>query len=535
MATEPYPQPLNPVIANCDALWRTGRQIRNVDCASSWHGISGIEGEWTAGWASAEAHDAGSTMAWASVMQLDPSFFSGWSATGTADEDCNVSWFSAFSAEEASTMVWNAARGVDEDTGIRWAPALQVDEHRALAWEAATILDQDGGITWEEAARLDIDCHGSWRPSTAPDVEWGAKWGLPEPGEPPTTIWVPRQADNTINWTEAATRIMISVSITCKRVRDDADILILGGSLDASRGACLWSGSMTVPRPEDAEMVVGEELLLTVNGWQWRVKATEISENYGRASGTWSVRLESLSRELSAPICPTITQTFTATTGRQVAEAMVAGTDWAIDWRLGSQLWPIDGDFTVTDASRMSVLIELAKSVGGFVQTHPHEKKIILRAHYPASPRHLAAQNPDEWLNQGLLSVGRSQKTGTRYNAVRIRGVAHGHTATIRATDSAGDREAPPISDPLLTSSGQLMERARYELIACQNANRYDLTFPLTENGSGQRPRLVQPGDVVAAILPLKGNTVRGYVDSVSVAFGRGDTRQRIVLEEVVG
>jgi len=326
---------------------------------------------------------------------------------------------------------------------------------------------------------------------------------------------------------------MTEQNVSFKRVIDNEPVAIVNGSFGIDRDSWSWTFSGTIPSEEELDKIKptpeGEiEVELSLNGYVVRFLIDDYKKNYQRAKGTYSVTGKSVSAILGSPYSPIETMIFEGVNADQIITTALQDTGWTFDWELTENPWFISGKKSFHDKTKIEIINEIAKSIGGMVQTDLSDKKIILKKKMPVNPVHFASTTPDEICLKEYTNLGCSSSAKAKYNNIIVSGYSGSYT--VRRSGTSGTRSAPEILEPLLTTQNLCVERGAAEL----NEKGYDylvysLELPLPPFGSSNRPKLLLPGDLYQ--VTDRKETWTGVVVSNSIGWERGRTKQRIGVE----
>jgi hypothetical protein len=181
----------------------------------------------------------------------------------------------------------------------------------------------------------------------------------------------------------------------------------------------------------------------------------------------------------------------------------------------------------------MAALNAIAAAAGAYVQPHRTDKALSVLRRYPAKPWEWGDVTPDFELPSDVV-----QKEGVVwtdkpiYNRVFVRGMKSGILGQATRLGTAGDLEAPMVTDQLITNAIGARQRALPVLADVGRQAAVSLRLPvLAETG------IIPPGKFVRYV--DAGVTRIGLVRSVSAEVQRAEKKltiwQTIGVETHVG
>ena len=336
-------------------------------------------------------------------------------------------------------------------------------------------------------------------------------------------------------------------SISLKRVSDNEPIGILGASVGIDNNSWCWSFNATVPynqldrvEPTSSGPV---EVELEINGLLWRFLVEEYDEKKQFGKTDISIKGRSVTAYLESPYAPvrSFSQT-TSLTSRQFAEAELtrAGlvTGFTLDWQLIDALgWQMPANtWSYGDLTPIQVIQAIAQGVGGFVNSHPVDKQLIVLPDYPEVPWAWASAAVAKSIPKSLIknqNLRWSEKP--LYNGVYVSGENTGVTAFVKRTGTDGAFQAPMFVSPMISSSAAARHKGKAILSAGGKQAQVGLELPM-EPTLG----LLTPGMLIEVTNGGYGSEPawRGLVRStaISAAWGNGLTvSQSVDLERHYG
>ena len=309
-------------------------------------------------------------------------------------------------------------------------------------------------------------------------------------------------------------------------------------SLSLSLDAASWTWGFDAQLPAAAENLVAPgsnggpvELLVSVNGTEFRVLAEGISRE--RVFGDASIRISGRGHNavLAAPYAPVINfQQPQARTARQLMDDALTlngvTLGWSIDWGLTD--WNVPPGVFTLQGTWMEALATIASTAGGYLIPHPSEQNIRVRHRYPAVPWEWSSVTPDFVLPVDALareSLRWVEKPG--YNRVFVSGQDVGVLGQVTRAGTAGDILAPMVVDALITEAAAARQRGIAVLADTGQQIEVSLRLPvLAETG------IIEPGTFVAY---QDGDVARlGIVRSTQVEAGMLEVWQTLGVQSHV-
>jgi hypothetical protein len=500
-------------------------------------------------WGKLAAADALTLFEWAMTDGVDSQAGVSWGRVGVADVDVLASFARVLSVDDRTGSQWNRVDEADRMNGIPWGKVSGKDTGGTVPWNATETADRADRIVWGLLKCLEYAVHLKWGALTPVDERYQIPWTKMRAIDRTSfSAFVPgneKQRERLVSalrrvpWISAARFIMTQQNITFKRVADNEPVRIISGSFGIDENSWDYQFAGVIPSREDLDKVkpdalgagTGKVLVeLSINGYAARFLVDAYSENRQWAKGTYSISGRSPACVLGPGYAPLETRVYTSTTAQQIVANTLSGTGFSYQWGLVTNTWTVNGEYSVCDKTKIEIISEIAKAVGGIVQVNPLGDTLHLKKRHPVSPKNYGAVTPDEIILSGVLTQGGSYQTSQKYNAVVVRGKETGCYLTVVRENTPGDRIAPEIIDPLLTAQALNIERGR----AFLDATGYDtqamtLELPLPPSGSGQRPKMLFPCDLVEVFDGVE--TWRGRVTSAEVGFEPARTRQRVGIE----
>lgn len=472
----------------------------------------------------------------------------------------------AVSRKAGAKALWEVGRPVLDNRGGRFKVLTPLKSKRTTPWGIGARVGKRTLGDFQKAAPKPTHTRVPWERARMPF--YTAPVTVVTPPEPPPYVFstalnfacpcpVPLFNAVSLNFslhpcppaTEVPVRkvyfIVNSVSMT--RVSDGRPLTLKSASVGTDHNSRMWSLTAALPRAELQYVEPGEdgpvEVELTINGLVWRFLVEEYDDSRQFATGNVTVKGRSVTALLDAPYSPTrsFAQTeFISAYAFAQAELVRAGldTDYSLDWNLIDSLgWDMPANtWSYTDLSPMQVIQTLVAGAGGFVNSHPSNKIIQVRAEYPLPYWQWAEGAADLTLPK---SVVRSQTLRwtekPTYNGVYVSGETTGVTALVKRTGTAGNIQAPTYVSPMISASAAARQKGLSILSAGGKQAEVNLEMPLLASFGLMTPGLLVEitnggADTEAAWRGL----VRGV--ALSAAFTDGLTvSQSVTLERHYG
>ena len=328
-------------------------------------------------------------------------------------------------------------------------------------------------------------------------------------------------------------------TLSMKRVSDNTPIELVSASVGIDKNSWCWSFSGAVPYTEFEKVeptATGPvEVELEINGLVWRLLIEKYSTKEVFAKTDISISGRSVTAWLDAPYAPvrSFIQT-TALTSRQFAEAELtrAGlvTGFTLDWQLIDALgWQMPAyTWSYTDLTPVQVIQTIIQGAGGYFNSHPSAKELIIRAEYPKPFWEWDAATADLIIPESLI-LSRSLDWEERplYNGVYVSGELTGVNDLVRRTGTSGAMQAPPFVGPMISDHAAARSKGIAILSASGKQARVGLELPM-EPTLG----LVTPGMLVQ-VQKDASNNWRGLVNSTHIGAAWGDNDSLTVSQSI--
>lgn len=432
-------------------------------------------------------------------------------AAGACGTGVQSQWECAYSAASGAVSSWQAAGSVAGHAADSWEDGVPVGNGAQAKWEQAMSITRALLASCAAAAASGLDRRSSWQPTvpvgltrygSAMDGRPGqhAIWHAAQAAmSPPPGYWVPAPVDPpeevlhpiALRFSSALsrTRHLVfgrieappgSIAIPILRtyiVINSATLVRLPGneavttydlSLSWDDGSWSVGWSATLPASElDAVMPesIGApvELLATINGTAVRLLAETISRD--RSFGDARVKVSGRGRAawLSDPYASIVQRTSSSLlTAQQVAEAALelngVPVGWSLDWQIAD--WLIPAGAWSHEGSHIAAVQRIAEAAGGYILGHRTAQTLHVRPRYPLLPWEWSSATPDVVIPADVATVeGVSWVEKPSYNRVFVSGEQFGVLGDVTRSGTAGDVEAPLLTDSLITAEEAARER----------------------------------------------------------------------------
>ncbi|MFM5189251.1 hypothetical protein ACET9E_14285 [Aeromonas caviae] len=320
---------------------------------------------------------------------------------------------------------------------------------------------------------------------------------------------------------------LVSNAAQIVRVRDGLDIPATSLSIELDTDSWAWQFTAQIPRIAAAEMTDEEEVSIHVNGQQWDCVCDgwQSSQSFGRESATLTGR--SRTAYLSPThVLPQAVGEIGAATMTQLAEALLP-FGWSLDWQAPDWLVP-GGFFSLESQTPIEAIKYLAEAAGGFVLPHQRERHLVIKPRYPTVPWQLDGALADMAIPRAIITtLGSDFQPGQMANGIYVSGGHQGISVRVLRQGTAGERQAPAITHPLVCDVVAARAQGVVGLAKTMPRRTQTIELPLSSDTG-----LILPG----ALLAVDG--WKGFNRGVRVAAGmqgRAMTvRQQLSVERFV-
>lgn len=300
-------------------------------------------------------------------------------------------------------------------------------------------------------------------------------------------------------------------TINCVRVSDDLKILISSVSYSISRGQFSATCNIKFCSRIDFERALGQELKISINGYDFYVICEQPSTSNSFATASYSASCRSRFALLSAPYArATNYANPTAKTLAGIMSDILINTGWSLDNQMIDYAIP-KGAFSYTNLTPAAALLSVAKSVGAMLDIDNANKTVSIVPLWPVMPWDTDNAICDVILNDSIiLEHNTSQTINQEHNAVFVRGEQQGVACKIKRAGSLGDKFASDVVDSLITDNQAARQRGTCEL--ANSGNKQQATMR-TKIKADLPP--IRPGMLVG--VTYGSSTYKATCDSLTI------------------
>lgn len=347
----------------------------------------------------------------------------------------------------------------------------------------------------------------------SPDLVFAAPWSAdtnlvfycerhdgPGPDPDPDTIIVPiRRIYTVIN------------SASLRRVDDDTLIPTMGMSLTIDVDSWTWGFSARTPgyalpllEPVGGAPV---DVVATINGVAYRAIIEGISRDRTFGRSDLVVTGRGRAAVLDAPYSPVMTfRNENERSVQQLANDVLTfngvSLGWDVDAGWKPEDWLVPAGVFSHQGTYIAALNAIAASAGAYLQPHPTAKAFNVLKRYPAKPWEWNDVVPDFELPADVVQrEGITWVDKAIYNRVYVRSSGSSGIWQVNRAGTAGDIEAPMITDQLVTSGVGARQRALPVLADVGRQAIVSLRMPVLEETG-----IIPPGKFVRYV---DGGTTR--------------------------
>ncbi|MBB1342609.1 hypothetical protein H5158_13300 [Pseudoalteromonas sp. SR45-6] len=254
-------------------------------------------------------------------------------------------------------------------------------------------------------------------------------------------------------------------TINCVRVSDDLKILINSVNYSISRGQFSATCNIKFCSRIDFERALGQELRISLNGYEFYVICEQPSTSNRFANQSYSASCRSRFALLSNPYARA--KNYANPTAKTLAGIMsdiLVNTGWSLDNKMIDYPIPT-GAFTYTNLTPAAALLSVAKSIGAILDINDATKTVSVVPAWPVMPWDTDNAICDVILNDSIiLEHSSSQTISQEHNAVFVRGEQQGVACKIKRAGTLGDQFANDVVDTLITHNQAARQRGTCEL-----------------------------------------------------------------------
>ncbi|WP_429160691.1 hypothetical protein [Aeromonas media] len=320
---------------------------------------------------------------------------------------------------------------------------------------------------------------------------------------------------------------LVSNAASIVRVRDGTDIPATSLSIELDTDSWAWQFTAQIPRIAAAEMTDEEEVSIHVNGQQWDCVCDgwQSSQSFARESATLTGRSRTAYLSPTHVLAQSVSESGAATMA-QLAEALLP-FGWTLDWQAPDWLVP-GGFFSLDSQTPIEAIKYLAEAAGGFVLPHQRDRHLVIKPRYPTVPWQLDGALADVAIPRAIITtLGSDFQPGQAANGIYVSGGHQGINGRVLRQGTAGERQAPAITHPLVCDVVAARAQGVVGLVKTMPRRTQTIQLPLSADTG-----LILPG----ALLAVDG--WKGFNRGVRVAVelqGRAMTvRQQLSVERFV-
>ncbi|MGY3884213.1 hypothetical protein [Aeromonas aquatica] len=441
--------------------------------------------------------------------------------------------------------------------GTLWVEAAKVDSWHLSGYRYPPRLDRAWQAdTWQQGAPLGQVLGGDWQLGDPLHKGWRDGWDeaiQPPPGTSPYPekpvepakperrklqlafnrlrgdaslefVWYGQDAQIVI-----PTRRVYLVSNTASivRVRDGLDIPATSLSIELDTDSWAWQFSAQIPRIAAAALTDEEEVSIHINGQQWDCVCDgwQSSQSFARESATLSGRSRTAYLSPTHLLPHAVSESAAATMAQLAAALLPFG--WTLDWQAPDWLVPA-GFFSLDSQTPIEAIKYLAEAAGGFVLPHQRSQHLVIMPRYPTVPWQLDTALADVAIPRAIITtLGSDFQPGQAANGIWVSGGHQGISARVLRQGTAGERQAPTITHPLVCDV--LAARAQGVVALAKTLPRRTQTIELPLSAD---TGLILPGALLA-VDGWKGYN-RGVRVSAALQNKAMTVRQQLSVERFV-
>tara|TARA_B100002049_G_scaffold192974_1_gene150105 strand:- start:1031 stop:2008 length:978 start_codon:yes stop_codon:yes gene_type:complete len=281
-------------------------------------------------------------------------------------------------------------------------------------------------------------------------------------------------------------------TINCVRVSDEQEILISNVDYTITRGQFCATANLKFCSRIDFERALGQELKISLNGYDFYVICEQPSTNNRFANQSYSASCRGRFALLSNPHARVTNYANpTAKTLAGIMSDILVNSGWSLESKMIDYPIPI-GAFSYTDLSPASALLAVAKSIGAMLDFDDANKTVSVVPAWPVVPWDTTDAICDVILNESLiLEHSTSQTINQEHNAVFVRGEQQGVSCKVTRAGTLGDLFAKDVVDSLITDVQAARQRGTYELANSGNKKQTTLRTKLLNDLPPIRPGML--------------------------------------------
>lgn len=498
-----------------------------VDCQINWYSPAPKEQQQALKWSSISI-GASIVFGYTSGLGYEVNFNNAWSEKATEQTELNVIWKTGVNVSNIFELTFKPNAAIEENqNSMPWLNNLDIEHNTLLIpWKTGPINKCSWQFDWRGNPDLNqkdfvvyygqtdkeyicywrnhpfkgyvkLDFNAPYQARTgsikmrfnAPDkvCYWGLPGGLVRGDDDIPTIDrkipIEPQIRNTY---------IMQPTINCVRVSDNVKILISSVNYSVSRSQFSATGSLKFCSRIDFERALGQELKVSINGYDFYVICEQPSTANRFANSSYSASCRGRFALLSAPYArATNYANPTAKTLAGIMSDILVNTSWSLDNKMIDYPIPT-GAFTYTDLTPAAALLSVAKSVGAMLDIDSASKTVSVIPAWPVMPWDTENAICDVILNDSIiLEHNTSQTINQTNNAVFVRGEQQGVACKIKRAGTLGDQFASDVVDSLITDNQAARQRGSYELANSGNKKQSTIRTKLLNDLPPIRPGML--------------------------------------------
>ncbi|WP_289170008.1 hypothetical protein [uncultured Pseudoalteromonas sp.] len=498
-----------------------------VDCQINWYSPAAKEKQQALKWSSISIGTS-IIFGYNSGLGYEVNFDNAWFEKATEQTGLNVIWQTGFNVSNIFELTFKPNTPIEENqNSMPWLNNLDIEHNTLLIpWKTGPINENSWQFDWRVNPELNqkdfviyygqtdkeytcywrnhpfkgyvkLDFNAPYQARTgsikmrfnAPDkvCYWGLPGGLVRGDDDIPTIDrkipIEPQIRNTY---------IMQPTINCVRLSDDVKILISSINYSVSRSQFSASCSLKFCSRIDFERALGQELKISINGYDFYVICEQPSTANRFANSSYSASCRGRFALLSAPYArATNYANPTAKTLAGIMSDILVNTGWSLDNKMIDYPIPI-GAFTYTDLTPAAALLSVAKSLGAMLDIDNANKTVSVIPAWPVMPWDTENAICDVILNDSIiLEHNTSQTINQAHNAVFVRGEQQGVACKIKRAGTLGDQFASDVVDSLITDNQAARQRGSYELANSGNKQQSTIRTKLLNDLPPIRPGML--------------------------------------------
>ncbi|WP_024604956.1 MULTISPECIES: hypothetical protein [unclassified Pseudoalteromonas] len=498
-----------------------------IDCQINWHSPTAKEQQQALKWSSISI-GASIVFGYNSGLGYEVSFNNAWSEKATEQTELNVIWQAGLNVSNIFELTFKPNTPIEENqNSMPWLNNLDIEHNTLLIpWKTGPINENSWQFDWRVNPDLSqqdfvvyygqtdkeyicywrnhpfkgyvkLDFNAPYQARTgsikmrfnAPDkvCYWGLPGGLVRGDDDIPTIDRKIPIEPQIRKT-----YIMQPTINCVRVSDDVKILISSVNYSVSRSQFSASGSLKFCSRIDFERALGQELKISINGYDFYVICEQPNTANRFANSSYSASCRGRFALLSAPYArATNYANPTAKTLAGIMSDILVNTGWSLDNKMIDYPIPT-GAFTYTDLTPAAALLSVAKSVGAMLDIDNANKTVSVIPAWPVMPWDTENAICDVILNDSIiLEHNTSQTINQAHNAVFVRGEQQGVACKIKRVGTLGDQFSSDVVDSLITDNQAARQRGSYELANSGNKQQSTIRTKLLNDLPPIRPGML--------------------------------------------